>query len=135
MAAFKFTDAVLEGRPIEINNGGEMRREFTFIDDAVAGTLATLDKVANRSTRMAIYKLGRGLSETLTRLVGDIEKKLDTSAKKEFREMQPGDVEVTYAEIEDAKYELGYTPKISMDEGILLYVDSYWKYYGFVRIY
>ena len=130
MAIFKFTKAMLEGSPVKINNGGDMSRDFTFVDDIVDGTLAALDNIPKNASRRAIYNLGRGRSEPLLRLVEIIERSLGVVAKKEFREMQQGDVKTTFADIEEARTELGFNPKIGIEEGVPIFVDWYKKYYG-----
>ena len=130
MAAHIFTQAILDGRPVIVNNGGKMRRDFTYIDDIVDGTLAALDNAPRNASRQAIYNLGRGRSEQILRLIEVIEHSLGAVAKKEFREMQQGDVEVTFANIEDAQNELGYCPKTTIEEGVPIFVDWFVKYYG-----
>lgn len=125
MAYFSFTRAILEGRPIEIYNHGKMKRDFTYIDDIVAGTTAALD----RSSPCAIFNLGHHQPEELLHLIGCLEKELGQQAHKIMRPMQPGDVVSTYADIEESTSELGFIPKVSLEEGIAHFIKWYRDYY------
>jgi UDP-glucuronate 4-epimerase len=128
MAYFSFTRAILEGRPIEIYNHGQMKRDFTYIDDIVEGTTAALD----RSLPCAIFNLGHHQPEDLLYLISLLEKELGCKAQKIMRPMQPGDVVSTYADIEESKKQLGFIPKVSLEEGIAHFIKWY-KDYGLQR--
>lgn len=125
MAYFSFTRAILEDHPIQIYHGGQMQRDFTYIDDIVAGTAAALD----RSLPNAIFNLGNHKPEELLHLVSLLEKELGRKAKKCFLPLQPGDVVSTYADIEKSKKELGFSPKVSLEEGIAKFIQWYRQYY------
>ena len=121
MAYFSFTKAILEGRPIEIYNNGEMKRDFTYIDDIVAGTAAALDLAAP----CALFNLGNHHPEDLLYLITLIEKELGSQAIKIMRPMQQGDVISTYADIEESKNRLGFIPRVSLQEGVARFIKWY----------
>lgn len=125
MAYFSFTRAILEGRPIEIYNHGQMKRDFTYIDDIVAGTTAALD----RSLPCATFNLGHHQPEELLYLIDLLEKELGCKAQKIMLPMQPGDVVSTYADIKESKNQLGFIPKISLEEGIGHFIKWYKDYH------
>lgn len=125
MAIFLFTRAILENKPIEIYNHGNMKRDFTYIDDIVEGTIAALD----RAFPDAIFNLGHHHPEELLHLVTLLEKELDKKAKKTFLPMQAGDVVSTYADISESQRLLGFSPKVSLEEGIGHFVKWYKDFY------
>lgn len=129
MAYFSFTKAILAERPITLFNNGEMRRDFTYIDDIVDGTLAALDKPATGSPPHKLYNLGHHKPETLSIFVAAIEKATGKSARIEKAPMQPGDVKETYAEISESARDLSFTPRTSLNEGIAHFVEWYRSYY------
>jgi UDP-glucuronate 4-epimerase len=132
MSAFIFTKAILEGKPIKVFNHGDMRRDFTFVDDIVAGVIAALDRPpgSNGEAPHRRYNLGNHRSEQLLRFIELIERATNRKAIIEFDEMQPGDVKETYADIEAATRDLGFHPRTSIDEGLPRFVDWYRKYHG-----
>ena len=124
MAYFSFTQAILENRPIEIYNHGQMRRDFTYIDDIVNGTAAALDCVFPCAT----FNLGHHHPEELLHLIVLLEKELGRKAQKVLLPMQPGDVISTYADIEESTKLLGFVPKVSLEEGIARFIRWYKDY-------
>lgn len=137
MAPWLFADAILAGRPLRLNNGGAMARDFTYIDDIVAGVVAALDHPPADSTapkpggslnRHAIYNLGNSRSEPLTRLVALIAAACDRAAIVENAPIPPGDVETTFADIAPATVDLGYAPVTALDAGIPRFVDWFRDY-------
>lgn len=126
MAYFSFTRAILEGRPIEIFNHGQMKRDFTYIEDIVAGTLAALD----RSGSCEIFNLGNHQPENLLHLIHLLEKGLGREAKKIMLPMQPGDVISTYADIGESQKELGFHPKVCLEEGISKFLSWFQDYHN-----
>lgn len=124
MAYYKFTQDILAGKPIEIYNQGEMRRDFTYIDDIVQGTSAAIDYPG----KCEIFNLGNHQPVDLLAFVENIEEALQKKAVKRFAEMQKGDVKVTFADIESAKEKLGYSPKTSIKEGIGKFIAWYHRY-------
>ncbi|MGE0182846.1 MAG: NAD-dependent epimerase/dehydratase family protein [Parvularculaceae bacterium] len=119
MAYLIFTEKMLKGEPIEIFNEGRMGRDFTFIDDIVAGVLAAAARPPGSETAFhRLYNLGNDRPEELMTLVSLLEKELGIEARKIYKGMQKGDVERTWADISRARAELGYDPKTSLADGI-----------------
>lgn len=132
MAAYLFTDAILAGRPIRLFNHGDMRRDFTYIDDIVAGVLAALDRPApadGAGVRHALYNLGNHRSECLMDFIGLIAATLDREPVFEMLGMQPGDVPATYADIEASRRDLGFNPATTITEGIPRFIAWYKAYH------
>ena len=132
MSAYLFTRDILEGRPITLFNNGEMKRDFTYVDDIVSGVLAALDRPAQADetgTPHRLYNLGNHRSEPLKRFVTLIEKACGRKAEIQYAPMQPGDVAETYAEIEDSRRDLGFEPKTAIDEGIPRFVAWFREYH------
>jgi UDP-glucuronate 4-epimerase len=126
MALFIFTRAILEGRPIDIYNYGKMRRDFTYIDDIVAGTVSALQHPFGYE----LFNLGNSKTVALMELITIIEEELGIEAKKRFQPLQPGDVPETYADIETARTLLGFEPKTSIRTGVRKFISWYRQYYG-----
>ena len=131
MAAFIFTKAILEGRPIDVFNNGEMKRDFTHVSDIVPGVLACLDRPPQGSEGVPhkLYNLGNNTPEPLMRFIEVIERSSNHKAEINFKPMQPGDVKETYADISASQRDFGFTPKTSIDEGIPDFVDWYREYH------
>ena len=132
MAAFIFTRAILRDEPITLFNAGDMKRDFTFVDDAVRGTVAALDHPPAREGSAAphrVFNIGNHRSERLTRLVELIERETNKKAKIVHAPLQPGDVKETYADIEASQRALGFEPKTTIDEGIPRFVRWYREYH------
>lgn len=121
MAYFSFTRAILSGKPIKIFNEGKMQRDFTYIDDIVAGTLAAIDL----SAPCEVFNLGNHHPEDVLHLVALLEKHLGKVAAKELLPVQPGEVPVTYADISKSQKMLGFAPKVSLEEGIERFLEWY----------
>ena len=118
MAIAKFTAAIDRGEPITVFGDGSSARDYTYIDDIVSGVVASVERVSG----YRIYNLGNSTPTTLSRLVDTIANTLGRSVTAETQPIQPGDVTITYADIERAQRELDYQPATSMDEGIARYV-------------
>jgi UDP-glucuronate 4-epimerase len=143
MAYFLFTDAILNGRPIKVFNGGEMRRDFTYIDDIVEGIVKLIDKPSAPSAKynsskpdpsvsnvpFRVYNIGNNSPVNLLDFIETLEKNLGIEAKKNFVEMQPGDVTVTYADVQDLIDDFGFRPSTSIQNGIERFVKWYRDYY------
>ncbi|MGZ5397956.1 MAG: NAD-dependent epimerase/dehydratase family protein [Mycobacterium sp.] len=133
MAAFIFTRKILAEEPIPVFNNGDMRRDFTYIDDIVSGVIASLDRPpAERvgKPRCRVYNLGNHRSEHLMEFIGEIERALGRKAKLELLPMQIGDVKETFADIEASRRDLGFEPKTPIGEGIPRFVAWYQDFYG-----
>lgn len=132
MAAYLFTAKILAGEPIPVFNNGKMRRDFTYIDDAVSGIVGALEHpmpvVANQSAAR-IYNLGNSKAEDLTDFIGQIEVALGKRAVYNFLPLQPGDVCETFADISTAERDLGYRPTTTICEGIPRFVSWYKAYH------
>ncbi len=133
MAACIFAKAILEDRPIPVFNNGDMRRDFTYIDDIVAGTIAVLDRPPQQGLEgeapYKVYNIGNNNSEPLMRFIQLIEQALGKTAAIDFLPMQPGDVRETYADIDAIQKDCGYRPKTTIDEGIPKFIDWYRGFY------
>jgi UDP-glucuronate 4-epimerase len=139
MAMWLFTQAILEGRPIEVYGEGNMRRDFTYIDDIVAGVVAALDhppaddgeeKAGGSRSPHRLYNIGNHRSEELDRMIGLIEAACGRTAERRLMPIQPGDVRDTYADITAIERDLGFAPATCIDEGIPRFVDWYRRYHG-----
>ena len=133
MSAYLFTKAIFEGTPIKVFNQGNMRRDFTFIEDIVAGVLAALDRPPGRQGDQPphrVYNLGNHRSEELLRFIEVIERACNRKAVKEMAPMQAGDVQETYADIAASRRDLGFDPGTAIDEGIPRFVQWYREYHG-----
>src|SRR5712671_663649 len=130
MAAYLFTDAILAGRPIQVFNAGQMSRDFTYIDDIVPAIVAAAETAPARPGEHRLYNLGNNRSEALLDFIGVLEKALGRSATRQMMPMQPGDVPTTYADIEPAKRDLGFAPRIPIAVGLPRFVAWYREYHG-----
>jgi UDP-glucuronate 4-epimerase len=130
MAYFSFTKAILAGQPIPVFNEGKLERDFTYIDDAVAGILAALALPTDAQRLHRLYNLGNNKPEPVLRFIKVIEQALNCKAMLKFEPMQPGDVKATAADIDDSRRDLGFEPRIGIDEGIPRFVRWYKDYYG-----
>tara|TARA_Y100001958_G_scaffold145286_1_gene123895 strand:- start:553 stop:1524 length:972 start_codon:yes stop_codon:yes gene_type:complete len=124
MAMYIFVKKIIENKPIQIFNYGKMKRDFTFIDDIISGIVSSI----NNNHQYEIFNLGNNKSENLMDIVSIIENKLGKKAVIDFQNMQPGDVQKTYADIEIAKNKIGYDPKTSVSIGLEKFIDWYLEY-------
>lgn len=129
MALFLFTKAALAGEPIKVFNNGDMKRDFTYIDDIVDGVLRALDRPATGTPPHAIYNLGNNKAEKLTDFIAEIEKALGIKAEMKMEPMQPGDVPITYADITASQNALGFEPSTPISVGVPKFVDWFKDYY------
>ncbi|EPS9350880.1 NAD-dependent epimerase [Citrobacter freundii] len=144
MAPFIFTQKILDGDTIDINNNGDMWRDFTHVDDIVEGVVRIADVTPQRneswtvedgtpsssSAPYAVYNIGHGSPINLMEFVKAIEDELGIEAKKNYREMQPGDVYQTYADTQDLLKATGYQPKVTVKEGVAEFVRWYREFYN-----
>ena len=124
MAMFIFTKKILAGEPIQVFNNGNMKRDFTYIDDIVAGTRAAVDK----NYKCEVFNLGNNRSEQLMDVVKLIEENLGKNAEIEFLPMQPGDISESFAGIKKSIDMLGYQPTTNVDVGIKKFINWYNEY-------
>jgi UDP-glucuronate 4-epimerase len=139
MAMWIFTKALYEGRPLPLFNAGQMRRDFTYIEDIVRGVVACLDSPPNDdgSTKAggskaphALYNIGNSRSEDLMRVVELLEDATGQKALIDPKPMQPGDVTETYADISAIQRDLGFEPSTTIAEGVPNFVNWYREYHG-----
>jgi UDP-glucuronate 4-epimerase len=130
MAPLLFSRAVLAGRPIEVFNHGRMRRDFTFIDDIVAGVVGALDHPSQEDPPHRVFNLGNHTPVELERFITVIEQAAGKPAQKIYREMQPGDMIETMADTSRAKAALGFEPATSIEEGLPKVVAWCRDYFG-----
>jgi UDP-glucuronate 4-epimerase len=138
MAPIKFARAISRGEPIDVYNNGEMRRDFTYVDDIVDGILTVMEyppaanpewdaHVADPAASAAPYRIlniGRGEPVELMDFITALERELGKEASKNFLPMQPGDMVATWADTTDLE-KLGYRPRVSVDEGVRRFVEWY----------
>ena len=143
MAPYIFTKKILDGDTIDINNNGDMWRDFTHVDDIVEGIVRIADvipisdpdwkvetgTVASSSAPYSVYNIGHGSPINLMGFVKAIENELGIEANKNFREMQPGDVYQTYAEVSDLFDATGYKSHVTVDKGVAEFVKWYREFY------
>jgi UDP-glucuronate 4-epimerase len=133
MSLYIFTRAILAGEPIPLFNRGDMRRDFTFIADIVAGIVAALDHPPADDGTAApakLYNIGNNQPVELMRIIDLLQAKLGRKATLQLLPMQPGDVRETYADIEDINRDLGFVPATSIEQGIDRFVAWYRDYHG-----
>lgn len=132
MAYFSFTRDILAGKAIRIFNHGDMRRDFTYIDDIVDGVLAAMERPPvprDAEPPLKLYNLGNSNAEKLMDFVAALEKALGVTATTDLQPMQPGDVPATFADITDSTRDLGFKPKTRIGEGLEKFVSWYRSYY------
>lgn len=133
MSPWLFTERILRGEPIQVFNHGQMRRDFTYIDDIVNGVLAALDRPPVReedSAPDAIYNLGNNAAVALLDYIRVIEDACGRKAELIMKPMQPGDVFETFADIETSRHDLNYAPSTPIEVGIPRFVDWFKAYHG-----
>lgn len=128
MAYFKFALAIMNNKPIQVYNNGDMLRDFTYIDDVVDGIIAAIEKAPDCTPKHKIYNLGNNNPVKLLDFIETLEICLGKPAKKEFLGMQAGDVPVTAADIELTKKELGWQPKTNIKEGLEKFTKWFLEY-------
>jgi len=143
MSPILFADAITQGNPIKVFNRGRHKRDFTYVDDIVEGVVRCLDRVptgnpdwsgldpdpASSSAAWKIYNIGRGEPVELMRYIELLEQALGKTSNKEMLPAQPGDVEDTFADIDALVTDTGYSPAISIEEGLQRFADWYLGYY------
>ena len=139
MAMWIFTKALYAGEPLPLFNGGEMRRDFTYVDDIVRGVVACLDgppkddgevKAGGSTNPHALYNIGNSRSEDLMRVVELLEQETGRKALLDPKPMQGGDVRETFADISAIERDHGFEPRTSIDEGVPRFVAWYKEYHG-----
>ena len=143
MALFLFTKAILEGRPIDVFNSGQMRRDFTYVDDIAEGVIRIIDRPpqgsadwdgakpdpASSKAPYKVYNIGNSSPVRLLDFIEAIEQELGKEAKKNMLPLQPGDVEATWADVDDLMADTGYRPATPIKVGIRQFVAWYKDFY------
>lgn len=143
MAMYLFTKAIADGQPIKVFNHGQMKRDFTYIDDIVEGVVRIQDKVAQGSKNWTaaaptpdssnapfkVFNIGNNTPVELGYFIECVEKAFGKEAKKDYLPMQPGDVLATYADVDDLSKEVGFKPETSIEHGTKQFVDWYKSFY------
>lgn len=143
MAYFSFTNAIVEGKPIDVFNNGDMKRDFTYIDDIIEGTVRVIDKIpqanpnwngtdpdpATSYAPYRIYNIGNNQPVDLMYFIKLLEQYLGRETQKNLLPMQAGDVYATYADIEDLTRDTGFKPVTTLEQGLKKFVDWYRGYY------
>ncbi len=136
MAYFKFTKAIIEGKTIDVFNNGEMKRDFTYIDDIVEGITRVMEKsptkmesqITNASAPYKVYNIGNNQPITLRHFITSIEKACGLKAKENLMPMQLGDVPMTFANIDELVEDVNFKPQINIEQGIKKFVSWYQQY-------
>ncbi|TKB97618.1 NAD-dependent epimerase [Pedobacter cryophilus] len=148
MALFLFTKAIMDGENINVFNNGNMKRDFTYVDDIIGGISKVFDHSANSNPNWdgqkpdpasskapyRIFNIGRGNTVNLLDFVSEIEKNIGILAKKTYLPLQDGDVSETWADVGQLKSELNYEPKVSVAEGVKNFVEWYKEYYAYKEL-
>lgn len=143
MAYFSFTQAIMEGKPIDVFNFGKMKRDFTYIDDIIEGVVRVMDKIplpnpnwdrknpdpGSSYAPYKLYNIGNNDPVELIRFIKILESNLGKKARKNMLPMQQGDVPVTYANVDDLINNVGFKPYTTIEEGIKKFVKWYSEYY------
>jgi len=143
MAMWIFADAITRGQPIKLFNHGQMRRDFTYVDDVVESVVRLIEKPAagdpswsgdrpdpsRSSAPWRIYNIGNNHPVEVPHVVSLLEKELGRSAKREMLPMQPGDVPATYADVDDLMRDVGFRPATSIEDGVARFVAWYRTYH------
>lgn len=132
MALWLFTEAILAGKPIRVFNHGDMKRDFTFVDDIVDGVLRAYDRPPSEADGPPhrIYNIGNNRSEPLLKLIGLLEQAIGIEAIRHLEPMQTGDMKETYADLTAIGRDLGYAPTTPIEEGVPRFVKWFRDYHG-----
>jgi UDP-glucuronate 4-epimerase len=144
MAAYLFTDAIAKGKPINVYGEGKLRRDFTYIDDIIEGVVRVCHRTAapdpnwdprhpapgTSNAPYRIYNIGNNNPTTVNELIGYIETELGQKAVRNLMPMQPGDVEATYANVDDLVRDVGFRPATRLEDGLRNFVRWYCEYTG-----
>jgi|SRR5450432_575154 len=137
MALFKFCKAIINGDPIDVYNHGKMLRDFTYVDDIVAAIVRIMKSppvggTASSETQAPyrVYNIGNNQPVEVTRLIEVIEQQVGKKAKMNMMPMQPGDVPVTYADVDALAHDFGYRPETSIETGVGRFVEWYRGHFG-----
>jgi UDP-glucuronate 4-epimerase len=134
MSAYLFARAILEGKPIQVFNKGDMQRDFTYVDDIVEGTLRVLDKppaASGQASPYALYNIGNHEPVSLLDYIRTLERVLGRKAKLKMQPMQPGDVKATYADTKALRQAIGFAPRTPLAAGLERFAQWFKSYHGY----
>ena len=137
MAYFKFARKIMAGEPIQVYNNGDMRRDFTYIDDivkSIENILCNSPTVDENGAAYKIYNIGNNQPEKLMDYIAVLEKCLGREAKKEYLPMQPGDVYETYADVSELMRDYDFKPSTTIEEGLARFAEWFLEYYGYEKV-
>jgi UDP-glucuronate 4-epimerase len=126
-----FARAILEGKPIQVFNHGDMKRDFTYIDDAVEATLRVLDRAPAGAPPWRVFNVGNHQPVALLEYIALLERALGRQAIKEMKPMQPGDVPATYADTRALRAAVGFAPSTPLAEGLARFAEWFRSYYRY----
>ena len=129
MSPMLFAKAIVEGKPIQVFNHGDMQRDFTYIDDVVEGTLRVLDQPPTGTPPYALFNIGNHQSVPLLDYIAALERAFGRQAKKEMRPMQPGDIRATFADTRALAQAVGFAPSTPLAQGLARFAEWYQAYY------
>ena len=129
MSPMLFAKAIVEGKPIQVFNHGDMQRDFTYIDDVVEGTLRVLDRPPAATPPYALFNIGNHQPVPLLDYIAALERAFGRQAKKEMRPMQPGDIRATYADTRALAQAVGFAPSTPLAQGLARFAEWYQDYY------
>ncbi len=132
MAIFLFTDAVINNKPINVFNNGDLFRDFTYIDDIIEGVIVTLLEDSKDLSLYKLYNIGNSVPIQLMDFIKSIENVLQKDSKKNMLPMQPGDVFQTHSDCTKLKTDYNYIPKIDLDYGVKMFINWYKNYYEII---
>ncbi len=130
MALFKFADAIIKNKKIDLFNKGKHYRDFTYVDDIVSGIIGLINKPSQKEIPFQIFNIGSSKPHYLKKFLEIIERKLNKKAKINFKPFQLGDVYKTHADVSALKKKIGYKPKTSLEKGIYNFINWYRNYYS-----
>lgn len=134
MAYYKFAKNIMENKPIQVYNNGDMERDFTYVDDIVTGVIKVMAHppvAGDKKPAYKIYNIGNNKPMKLMDFITTLEQCLSREAVKEFLPMQPGDVYRTYADVSELTRDFGFAPKTTVREGLTAFADWFKEYYGY----
>ena len=130
MAPMLFADAMVKGQAIKVFNNGEMKRDFTFVDDIVKGIILAMEYKNEEVPKYKVFNIGNSKPVDLMAFIGLMEDNFGVKVQKEMMPMQPGDVKITYADTTSLVKHTGYSPNTSLKEGLKSFVDWYKGYFN-----
>jgi len=132
MAYFKFVKSIKAGQPIDVYNHGDMQRDFTYIDDVIEGVVRVMRRSpvsVEANAPYKLYNIGNNRPVSLARFIEVVETAVGQTAQKNFLPMQPGDVPITYADVDDLMRDVGFKPTTPIETGMARFVEWYEAYY------